>query len=160
MAGLVLVGVGAGVLGQRWWDEYQVRQRQMEIHAKGSEVMPFDLSKTTHVFEETEEGGLQQVRAKDPQDSEQIGLIQAHLREEAERFRRGDFGDPSSLHGEEMPGLLLLQESAGKLEVEYEDLADGGQIVYLTDDAEVLNAIHLWFMGQLQDHGEDAREMH
>lgn len=64
----------------------------------GPQVMPFDLSKTTHIFKMTETGGVQQVIAKDPGDREQIALIQQHVQHEAVRFGSGDFSDPTSLH--------------------------------------------------------------
>lgn len=132
--------------------------RQAEIREAGSRVMPFDLDRTTHVFQRTDTGGLQQVRVKQADDKEQIALIQAHLRQEAQRFSKGDFGDPASLHGENMPGLSLLEGAQGKYSIEYADLPDGGQIIYTTSDEEVLEAFHLWFMAQLQDHGQDATE--
>jgi hypothetical protein len=36
-------------------------ERQTMVHQMGSNVMPFDLAKTQHVFEMTERGGIQQV---------------------------------------------------------------------------------------------------
>ena len=57
-----------------------------------------------------------------------------------------------------MPGLSVLERAQGKFTVEYSDLSDGGQIVYTTGESDVLEAFHLWFMAQLQDHGSDAME--
>lgn len=130
--------------------------RQTMIHERGALVMPFDLDRTVHVFQQTKKGGVQQVRAKDPNDTEQIRLIQEHLREEAQRFAQGDFGDPANLHGHDMPGLQVLRHSAEQLSVHYSDLPDGGEIVYQTNDPEVLDAVHEWFAAQLHDHGADA----
>lgn len=118
--------------------------------------MPFDLDKTVHVFKRTKEGGVQQVRAKDPEDTGQIRLIRQHLRDEAQRFATGDFTDPATLHGQDMPGLQVLERSAGVLQVDYRDLSDGAEIGYKTRDPEVLEAIHQWFAAQLHDHGADA----
>ena len=64
--------------------------RQEQVAEAGSEVMPFDLERTTHIFEKLDNGGLQQVISDDG-DDEQIELIQIHLAEEAERFSKGDF---------------------------------------------------------------------
>lgn len=128
------------------------------IHRRGSLVMPFDLDKTVHVFKRTKEGGVQQVRAKDPDDREQIRLIRQHLRDEAQRFARGDFGDPATLHGHDMPGVKVLERSARELEVNYNDLSDGAEIAYKTSESEVLEAIHQWFGAQLHDHGVDATD--
>ena len=51
--------------------------RQEEVAARGAEVMPFKRRATTHVFTKTPTGGLQQVIAKDPSDTEQIRLIRS-----------------------------------------------------------------------------------
>jgi hypothetical protein len=79
--------------------------RHEDIAARGAQVMPFDLEKTVHFFEKLDDGGLQKVVVKDPSNEEQISLIQAHFKEESERFRRGDFSDPAKIHGEDMLGL-------------------------------------------------------
>ncbi len=132
--------------------------RQAYIHDRGSMVMPFDLTKTTHTFTPTDTGGVQEIHANDPNDAQQIGLIQTHLRQESEAFARGDFTDPATLHGADMHGLATLEASANKYTVQYEDLADGARITYNTTDQAVLNAFHQWFMAQLHDHGSDAME--
>ncbi len=92
-AGLALAAVA--VLGTLWATGALASQetRQEEIAEKGGQVMPFDLEKTTHVFEKTQTGGVQKVVADDPNDAEQITLIREHLEEEAAAFRRGDLSD-------------------------------------------------------------------
>jgi uncharacterized protein (DUF305 family) len=108
--------------------------RQSEVAESGAQMMPFDLEKTTHVFEATENGGVQQVVADDPTDEEQLSLIRKHLNEEADKFSRGDFSDPAEIHGEDMPGLKELEENASSIEARYSKLPDGAQIEYTTDD--------------------------
>src|SRR5262249_17820853 len=102
--------------------------RQEEVATKGAQVMPFDLEQTMHVFQPQEDGGLQTVTAKDPANSPQIALIQAHLAEEAAKFRQGDFSDPATIHGEAMPGLAALRAGAGHIDVQYTPLPNGAQI--------------------------------
>jgi hypothetical protein len=138
--------------------EQPVPDRQAEVAAKGSEVMPFDLAKTTHIFEVIENGGRQQVIADEPNDVEQIALIRQHLAEEAERFAAGNFHDPSMIHGEQMPGMHDLVMNADKMRIEYSDLPDGAQILYTTDSADLVDAIHQWFEAQLADHGNHAAD--
>lgn len=150
---LFLAGIGLVVYRQK-----QIQARQEYIRERGTMVMPFDLNKTTHFFDRTETGGIQKIQAKDAQDQEQIELIRTHLQKEADLFNEGNFGGPSTLHGGSMPGLSVLQQSADKLAVEYSDLPDGGQLMYITNDSEVIDALHMWFMAQLQDHGMDAME--
>ena len=84
-----------------------------QVAERGRDVMPFDLERTTHRFQRLPDGGKQSVVADDARDRRQVALIRAHLREEAARFRRGDFADPSRIHGEKMPGLAALREGAG-----------------------------------------------
>jgi hypothetical protein len=134
-----------------------VTTRQEEVAERGSEVMPFDLERTTHLFDKTVYGGLQQVLSDDG-DRQQIALIQAHLREEALRFQQGDFEDPAQIHGDEMPGLAVLRAHYAQVEVVYTPLADGAQIDYKTETPEVMAAIHAWFDAQLSDHGAHATD--
>jgi len=156
--GIGLLMAGAIAEGQEHGQAAQHMSRQTMIHEHGSLVMPFDLDKTLHVFKLTKDGGLQQVRAKDPEDMEQIRLIQQHLTEEAERFARGDFSDPAALHGEDMPGLQVLERSGRDLTVSYRDLPDGAEITYKSTDPKILEGIHQWFAAQLHDHGADATD--
>jgi hypothetical protein len=130
--------------------------RQEEVAERGASVMPFDLSATTHVFDATDGGGIQTVVADDPIDREQITLIRSHLREEVERFRIGDFGDPATIHGHDMPGLSVLEAKHDALAISYRDLRAGAEITYHSDDPSVIAALHDWFAAQLSDHGSHA----
>lgn len=130
--------------------------RQAEVAGRGASVMPFDLERTTHRFTKTDRGGEQTVVADDPRDTEQITLIRRHLTQETERFRRGDFTDPASIHGGEMPGLALLRGHAGRITVEYAGTAEGGRITYTTTDPDLRAALHAWFDAQVSDHGAHA----
>lgn len=130
--------------------------QQAMVHDMGPQVMPFDLSQTTHIFEMTESGGVQQVIAKDPGDNAQITLIQQHIQHEAMRFSAGDFSDPTSLHGGDMPGVKELARGVAQLKIEYTALPNGAQITFTTQDLQLITAIHRWFGAQLSDHGSDA----
>ena len=130
--------------------------RQGEVAARGAKVMPFDLEQTTHVFQKLDDGGLQKVVVKDPSNKKQIALIQAHLKEESEKFRKGDFSDPAKIHGEDMPGLAELKAGPRKIDVRYTALPDGAQIRYTAKDPKLVAALHQWFAAQLSDHGHHA----
>ncbi len=121
-------------------------------------VMPFDLNATLHIFQDTATGGVQQVIADDPTDQENIDLIRSHLVEQAKLFAKGDFQDPSYLHGEAMPGLADLKEAGkkGLIDINYKNIDGGGQITYASKDLSVIIALHLWFQAQVLDHGENA----
>ena len=130
--------------------------RQEEVATRGAQVMPFDLEQTMHVFQSLGDGGMQTVTAKDPANSTQIALIQAHLKEEAEKFRQGDFSDPAKIHGADMPGLAALRANAQRMDVQYATLPDGAQIRYTTSDPALIVALHQWFAAQRSDHGHHA----
>jgi hypothetical protein len=137
-----------GTIGALLWAGWLVMpqpNRQETVHNMGSQVMPFDLSKTTHVFEMTGNGGIQQVIAKDPGDSAQIALIQQHIQHEVMLFSAGDFSDPMTLHGSDMPGVKELTAGAEEIKVEYAELPSGAQITFTTQNAGLTTAIHRWF---------------
>jgi hypothetical protein len=145
-----------GVLFLAGWLTLPHANQQTMVHNMGHHVMPFDLSKTTHIFEMTESGGVQQVIAKDPSDYVQVTLIQQHIKHEAMRFSAGDFSDPILLHGSDMPGVKELATGAAQIKIEYMALPNGAQITFTTQDLHLITAIHRWFGAQLSDHGSDA----
>ena len=130
--------------------------KQERVHHMSHDVMPFDLAKTSHIFRMTDSGGVERVIVKDAGDKEQIALIQKHLQHEAEAFQRGDYSDPASLHGEDMPGLKELQTEAEQISVRYSELPNGAEITFGTADLHLLTAIHRWFGAQLSEHCADA----
>jgi hypothetical protein len=131
--------------------------RQEHVHQMAHSVMPFDMSKTVHIFKMTESGGVQRVVAKDPGTSDQVALIQQHLKHETERFQHGDYSDPATLHGADMPGLKDLQAGYSRIKVSYAALPAGAEITFETTDLHLLTALHRWFGAQLSEHGADAR---
>ncbi len=134
----------------------QHQARQQEVAERGETVMPFDLERTTHIFEKTEFGGVQQVLSDDD-DAEQIALIQSHLEEEFEKFKQGDFSDPAKIHGHDMPGLEVLRTDYAAIELAFRELESGAEITYTTGDETLITAIHIWFDAQLMDHGRHAQ---
>jgi hypothetical protein len=147
---MAMVGTASGT------ERSSTAARQAEVATRGAQVMPFDLEQTGHRFQSLDDGGLQTVTAKDPANHEQIALIQTHLQEEAAKFQRGDFSDPATIHGEEMPGLAKLRAGAEQIEIQYVPLPDGGQIRYTTKEPALVMAIRHWFMAQRADHGRHA----
>ena len=132
-----------------------------EIAHRGAQIMPFNLEQTTHVFSKKEKGGLQQVVVKDQSNTEQIKLIRQHLVEIANKFKQGDFSDPSQLHGDNMPGLATLKKAKqNEIKIIYTELSDGAQIVYSSDQPSLVLAIHQWFDAQLSDHARHAMPHH
>jgi hypothetical protein len=130
--------------------------RQQRVAERGSHVMPFDLDKTMHHFNKTDDGGIQRVVATEPVAQRQVSLIRKHLRHEAKRFSAGDFTDPARIHGQDMPGLQTLQKSAEKLDIQYQEVPQGAEIRYRAEAPKLVRAIHNWFDAQVSDHGDHA----
>ncbi len=152
---LIAVAAALGVLWAAGTFDSRETRRE-EVAQRGAEVMPFDLDQTTHVFEPTETGGVQEVVADDPTDEGQVLLIREHLEEEAEAFGRGDLSDPAAIHGEDMPGLRELEAGAARIDVRYSELPDGARITYASEDPALVSALHEWFEAQVSDHGDHA----
>ena len=132
-------------------------QRQAEVAQRGTEVMPFDLKATTHVFTKTSAGGTQRVVAKNPKDHRQVRLVRQHLKEIRKDFARGDFSGPAHIHGSDMPGLAQLKAATpGAVKIAYRDVDGGAELAYSTKDSQLGSALHQWFDAQLSDHGTDA----
>ena len=127
-------------------------ERSNEVYQRGSQVMPFEQNQTKHTFFPNSNGGTQTVTVNDSANFQQIKLIRLHLKEEAQKFARGDFSDPATIHGAEMPGLKTLQGQGEKLNVQYKQLPDGASLIYSSDDEEIITALHQWFVAQNQDH--------
>jgi hypothetical protein len=135
--------------------------QQEAVRARSAEVMPFDLKATTHIFTKTRTGGVQRVVAKNPDDTPQIQMIRAHLRDIADKFSRGDFSGPAQVHGAIMPGLADLRAAKpGELKTRYYDIAAGAEIEYSSESPKLVAALHEWFSAQLADHGSDAMPGH
>jgi hypothetical protein len=132
---------------------------QQHVHDMSHDVMPFDMSKTFHVFVMNEQGGIQKVVVRENAGPEQIDLIRQHLKHEAEAFAKGDFADPGHLHGASMPGLAEIKVSAaaGKMQITYSPMPSGAQITFQAADLHTITAIHRWFGAQLSEHGSDAK---
>lgn len=126
--------------------------RQDEVTRKGASVMPFDLSRTTHFFDDNATGGVETVTANSSNDAKQIALIRQHLAHEAKRFAHGDFSDPAKIHGGDMPGLVTLASAGKKLHVAYKNVPAGGSLTYSSRDKTVVAAVHAWFAAQRSDH--------
>lgn len=151
-ATILLVGLGIG------YQQLQLHQRQAMIHERGSTVMPFNLSKTTHVFNKTQSGGVQRITVDKDSNGQDEQQIRSHMEIIAEEFEHGNFTDPATLHGESMPGLATLQERHNSLNVMYREVEGGAQITYASQDDVVVRAVHDWFDAQLRDHGSDAAQ--
>ena len=141
------------ILGACTWKTGASPERKAEVAQRGAKVMPFDLTKTHHVFEDTDSGGVQTVTANDLTDTLQVRLIREHLLLESSRFVKGEFDDPMAIHGMSMPGLAELKAGASRFSVAYSELPAGAVLHYKASDPSLIAALHRWFAAQRMDHG-------
>lgn len=147
----------AAVLGCPAGPAWAQMTRQEHIHRMSHNVMPFDMSKTLHIFKMTEQGGIERVVVREGGGNDQVVLIRRHLQHEAVMFKKGDYSDPEKLHGKKMPGLGELKKRASQIKVSYTALENGAEITFETRDIHLLTEIHRWFGAQLSEHGPDAK---
>ena len=129
--------------------------RQTQVERNGTNVMPFSIAATMHHFMPTSTGGVQTVLVHDG-DRRQVALVRGHLRKEAAAFTKGDFSDPATIHGADMPGLKAMRSGSSRIAIRYDDVANGARITYSTRDHALVSAIHVWFRAQTDDHGAHA----
>jgi hypothetical protein len=122
----------------------------------GSDVMPFDIERSTHIFRHLHDGGTQLIVTDDPSDAEQVRLIRSHLRKERRRFAHGDFGDPTAIHGHDMPGLAELKRGYRRVKITYRRRTGGALLRYRTESRRMVRALHDWFVAQVHAHAPYA----
>jgi hypothetical protein len=157
---VILLGTSVATLTRAEEKEAQLHARQEEVAQRGATVMPFDLSRTTHVFDDEADGGLQTVTANNASDTAQIELIRYHLADEVNRFARGNFADPAWIHGAAMPGLTELSRAYPKLKMNYQVLPTGASVKYTSEDPALVAAIHHWFAAQRVEHAAHGEMQH
>jgi hypothetical protein len=115
------------------------------LAAIGAPVMPFNVHSTTHVFQENQSGGIQQIVAKDSNDKALVAAIRSYLEAEAERFGNGDYSGP-------FKGVRNLKAvKPGQIAITYRNVPAGAAVDYVGRDAAAVNAIHKWFDAQISD---------
>lgn len=151
VAGVALLVVAAASAWYAFGRDHQT-SADAAMAARGQQVMPFDLTRTTHTFTKTGNGGIERVVVNDPADTRDLTLIRAHLQKEAERFRSGDYADPAKIHGTNMPGVNELAAGAARVNVDYAVTTHGAQITYSSTEPGLISALHAWFDRQTSDH--------
>ena len=132
-----------------------------KMNPRVQQVRPYELDQTLQTFTKTAHGGVQHVVAKSPNNTKQIKLIQAHLRELANQFRNGNFSASERMHGPEMPGLAQMKKAEkDDIHYQYKALEDGAQIHYSTEFPPYVLALHEWFDAQASDHGNAELPQH
>ncbi len=114
--------------------------------------MGFDQDTTAHHFRLAANGGSIAVDVKRPGDNETRAQIRSHLKEIAVAFQRGNFDKPLMTHGEQPPGVPVLQRLKAELTYTYEDTDRGGLVRIVTRNADALAALHAFMKYQITEH--------
>lgn len=150
---------GASMMGGRGMMMQHSAQAGADASMKqhGDMAMGFDQDKATHHFTLTEQGGLIAVSANDASDHATRDAIQAHLREIAASFARGDFEKPLMTHGEVPPGVSGMQRHKAEITYTYEGNERGGLVRIATANVDAQNAIHDFLRYQIKAHATGDR---
>jgi hypothetical protein len=123
-----------------------------DVNQRGDHVMGFSHEKTTHHFLLTKDGGVIQVDANDPKDTESRDQIRMHLSHIAGMFAAGDFQAPMLIHDTVPPGVPTLQRLKSEVTYRFEKSDRGGRVRIATQNAEALLAVHDFLKFQIEDH--------
>ncbi|MGZ5029254.1 MAG: aspartate carbamoyltransferase [Methylobacter sp.] len=143
----------------------QAQESDTGKHAANSadahQTLPYAVDQALEGFAKMANGGIMQIVVKSTNDSQQIKLMQQYLRQTAEEYGKGDFSSTERFHGTDMPGLAQMKAAkAGEIKYQYKALNNGGQIVFSTEDAQLLNALHAWIDAQIKEHGSAGLSGH
>ena len=122
------------------------------VNERGDHVMGFDHDKTTHHFRLTKSGGVIEVSANDPKDTESRDAIRQHLGHIVKMFSEGDFNAPMLIHGQVPPGVPEMKQKIKLIQWKAVDTKAGGSIVIASKDAGAVAAIHAFLRFQIEDH--------
>jgi hypothetical protein len=115
-------------------------------------AMGFDQDKIAHHFRPSDEGGTIEVEARDARDTTTIGQIRAHLKEIAKAFAAGDFSKPLLTHGEQPPGVPVMQQLKDDIRYSYEERPRGGLVRVTSANVEARQAIQAFLEYQIREH--------
>lgn len=125
---------------------------QEGVNKRGDTVMGFSHMKATHHFILKSDGGMIDVSANDPKDTETRDQIRSHLTHIAQMFADGNFNAPMLIHSQTPPGVPTMQQLKGEIKFEYEQTENGARILIKTSNSEALSAVHDFLRFQIEDH--------
>ena len=123
-----------------------------QMNERGDHVMGFDHTKTMHHFRLLRDGGLIEVAANSPQDTESPGQIRMHLGHIAKMFAGGNFSAPMLIHDQIPPGVPTMRKLKSDIQYKFEETEQGAQIRISTNSPEALQAIYDFLRFQIKEH--------
>jgi hypothetical protein len=123
-----------------------------QMDERGEHAMGFSQTATTHHFFLKPDGGVIQVEAKDPKDTNSRDNIRTHLGHIARAFQNGDFDIPMFVHGTIPPGVPEMKRLQKQIRYSFEEMPNGGRVAISSTDEDALAAIHDFLRFQIQEH--------
>ena len=123
-----------------------------KMNERGEKGMTFSETATAHHFLLKPDGGIIQVAANDPKDSDSIDRIRRHLAHISHAFSSGDFDIPVFVHDTVPPGVPDMKRLASKITYTAEQSANGGRVVIHSFDPAAISAIHKFLRFQIDEH--------
>jgi hypothetical protein len=121
------------------------------VQARGKAVMGVDQYRSTHVFEDLDDGG-RIVLTIDPRDTTGTRTIREHLRAITAQFTAGDFTLPGEVHAQEVPGTRVMAARKETILYLFEERPGGGAVRLHTLDPDALAAVRAFLAFQRADH--------
>ena len=126
--------------------------RHGQVNARGDHAMGFSHEKTTHHFRLFKDGGAIEVQADDKNDAESRDQIREHLQHIIRMFSAGNFEMPMFIHDQVPPGVPVMKKKKSQIKYEYENLESGGRVRIISQNPQVVKAIHDFLRFQITDH--------
>ena len=141
--GLALLAAGTIAYSQSHHDD---------VNRRGDHEMGFSHEKTTHHFRLSKDGGVIEVTANDPNDTESREQIRQHLGHIATMFSAGNFNAPVLIHDQTPPGVPAMKRLKSQIKYEFENVESGGRVKITTSNREAIEAVHEFLRFQITDH--------
>jgi len=122
------------------------------VNRRGDQVMGFSHEKTTHHFRLKTDGGIIEVEARDPNDTESRDQIRQHLKQIAQQFSEGEFTAPMLIHAQNPPGVPVMKKLKTAIKYQFEETERGGRVRIVSSSAAAISAVHQFLRFQIADH--------
>lgn len=130
-----------------------------DLQARGEVTMGVDQYTSTHLFDDLPDGGRIELQ-RNEDDPAGVEQIRQHLQHIAHAFAAGDFSDPTSVHGHEMPGTAVMAQKKDVITYSYAPLPRGGEVRITTRDPDALRAIQAFMAAQRGEHRAGGHTHH
>jgi hypothetical protein len=90
--------------------------------------------------------------SKNISDMQTINEIKNHVKDIQYEFSRGNFTKPLYIHNQNVPGVEIIITKKNFIYYSIKNIDGGSVLILITNDTELLNAIHQFMNFQLGQH--------